>query len=384
VGAADSWAAEELRRQDALGLRRELEPIDSPQGAEVRICGRTLINFCSNDYLGLASHPALIDACAGAARSDGVGAGASRLLAGDTAAHHALERALSLMMGSKHALLFNTGFAANTGTIPALVGPSDAIYSDELNHASLIDGCRLSGAEVMVYPHADLSALERLLRKPTSGRRLVCTEAVFSMDGDRAPVRGLVELCRVYDAALLVDEAHALGVIGPGGAGLCAEEGIAGAVDVRIGTLGKALGAFGAFAATSANVAALLINRARTLIYSTALPPPICAAAIAAIGLASAGELQRKLAANAERFASGLVRLGFRGGSGSAIFPVVLGNPERALAAAAQLRAKGFLVKAIRPPTVPQGTSRLRFSICTSHTHAQIDGALEALKFLER
>jgi 8-amino-7-oxononanoate synthase len=379
---ADVWAAEELERLSRLGLRRELDPIDSPQGAEVRISDRVFVNFSSNDYLGLANHPALIKACADAAREHGVGSGASRLLAGDAASHHALEGAVSSWMQSERALLFNSGYAANVGILSALVGPGDAIFSDELNHASLIDGCRLSRASAIVYPHRDLDALEELLRTHPARRRLVCTESVFSMDGDRAPLRALVDLCEKFGAALLVDEAHAIGTVGPAGTGACAEAGLASAVAVRMGTLGKALGTFGAFAATSAALAELLINRARPLIYSTSLPPPICAAALVAIGLASSGELQDRLWRNVRRFGEGLSRLGFQPEASSSIFPVLLGSPKRALEAAKRLRGRGLLVKAIRPPTVPPGTSRLRFSICAGHTDEHIDRALVALKSL--
>ncbi len=383
VTPADAWAADELAQLSALGLRRELEAIESPQGAEVQISGRTFANFSSNDYLGLANDRALIEAAVAAARLHGVGSGASRLLVGDTAAHRALESAAAKWMRSERALAFNSGYAANIGILSTLVGAGDAIFSDELNHASLIDGCRLSRATTVVYPHRDFNALEKLMRAHPARRRLVCTESVFSMDGDRAPLKELVDLGRRFEAALLVDEAHAIGVVGPGGAGACVEAGVASAVDVRVGTLGKALGTFGAFAATSAAVADLLINRARMLIFSTSLPPSICAAARVSIELASTGELQRRAWRNIHRFGEGLSKLGFPSHSSSSIFPVVLGAPGQALAAAQYLRARGILVKAIRPPTVPTGTSRLRFSICASHTEEQIVQALDALGSLE-
>ena len=382
-GPTDEWAAEELQRLSSLGLRRELEPIDSPPGAEVKIAGRAFVNFSSNDYLGLANHPALVEACAAAARRYGVGSGASRLLVGDTASHHALERALATWMQSDRALLFNSGYAANVGILSSLVGVGDVIFSDELNHASLIDGCRLSRASTVVYPHRDLGALKRLLQIHRGRRRLVCSESVFSMDGDRAPVHDLAALCAKFEAGLVIDEAHAIGVIGPTGGGACAEAGLAGGAAVRMGTLGKALGAFGAFAAVSGPVADLLINRARTLIYSTSLPMPICEAARVAVGLASNGALQARLWRNVRRFSEGLSRIGIRADASSCIFPVVLGAPERALAAAKHLRRRGLLVKAIRPPTVPPDTSRLRFSICASHADEHIDLAIDSLESLE-
>lgn len=380
---AERWAAEELELIAALRLRRELEPIDTPQGTEVRIRGRIYLNFSSNDYLGLANHPAVRAACAAGAEEHGVGSGASRLLAGDSQAHHALERELARWLGSERALLFGSGYAANLGIAAALAGPGDVIFSDRLNHASLIDGCRLARAKTVVYPHADAQALRQLLRAHPARRQLVLTEAVFSMDGDRAPLAELAQICEASAAALVVDEAHAIGVLGPGGAGLCVEEGVESAVAVRMGTLGKALGTFGAFAAASSAVADLLLHRSRTLIYSTSLPPPICAAARAAIPLASAADLREKLRRNVRRFSDGLRRLGIPGRASSPIFPVILGPAERALEASSELRRRGFLVKAIRPPTVPQGTSRLRFSLCAAHDDEHIDRALDALASLE-
>ncbi len=379
---ADLWAAEELQRISALGLRRELEPIESPQGAEVRIRGRTYVNFSSNDYLGLANHPAVRAACSAAAQRHGVGSGASRLLVGDSETHHELEQDIARWLGSERALLFGSGYAANLGIATALAGPGDVIFSDQLNHASLIDGCRISRAKTVVYPHADVDGLRRLLRAHPGRRQLVLTESVFSMDGDRAPLPELAEICEELGAALVVDEAHALGVLGPRGAGLCADAGVEGAAAVRMGTLGKALGTFGAFAVASSPVADLLLNRARTLIYSTSLPPALCAAARVAIALAAAADLQRQLWRNARQFSEGLRCLGVSSEASSSIFPVVFGAPERALEASARLRSRGLLVKAIRPPTVPPGTSRLRFSICASHTDEHIDRALDALASL--
>lgn len=379
---ADQWAREDLDALARQGLRRALEPLSSAQGPEVVAGGARLVNFSSNDYLGLASDPRLSRAAARALESLGVGAGASRLVVGDTDAHHALERAAAALMGAEAARLFNSGYAANAGILQALCGPEDVVFSDALNHASLVDGCRLSRAKVVVYPHADAGALERLLTGAAGRRRVVCTDAVFSMDGDHAPLRELAEACRRHRAALVVDEAHALGVLGPTGRGLCEALGVE--ADVRMATLGKALGAFGAFAAGPAEVVELLANRARTFVFSTALPAAVCAAGEAAISVMRAEPaLREALWRNIRRMAAGLRALGVPAEPRSAIFPLVLGEPARALEVAAQLRARGVLVKAIRPPTVPQGTSRLRFAVSAAHSEAQIDRALEALAALE-
>ncbi len=381
---ATSWAVKELDQLRARGLRRHLEPLESPQGAVIRIGGEELINFSSNDYLGLAGDLRLIEAAMRGLRQHGVGAGASRLLVGDSTAHHSLEEKLAAWMNSESALLFNTGYAANSGIPSALCQAGDAIFSDALNHASLVDGCRLSRATTVVYPHGDAKALARLLRSTPARRRLVCTESVFSMDGDRAPLADIVELCHRHRAALLVDEAHALGVLGRSGAGLCEELGIADDVDVRVGTLGKALGVFGAFAATSGPVAELLVNCARPLVFSTSLPPAICAAAERAVDLVvSQSELRSRLWLNVQQFSNGLRKLGIPAQPRSTIFPIILEEPARVVEAAHQLRKRGVLAKPIRPPTVPAGTSRLRFSICASHRPEQIELALGSLRELE-
>ncbi|MDC0713683.1 8-amino-7-oxononanoate synthase [Stigmatella sp. ncwal1] len=367
----------------ARGLRRFLEPLESAQGALVRVGGEALINFASNDYLGLAASPTLRAAAAAALEQYGVGTGASRLVAGDTVAHQRLEARLAAFERSEAVLLFNTGFAANTGILPALVGSGDAVFSDALNHASLVDGCRLSRARVVVYPHADVEALARALEETPARRKLVVTDTVFSMDGDHAPLAALVALCREQGAALMVDEAHATGVLGPRGAGLCEELGLSGQVDLRMGTLSKAFGGMGAYVATSRPVAELLLNRARPFVFSTALPAALCAAAEAAVDVVEGDvPLREKLWRNIRRFSEGLRALGLPAEPRSAIFPVILGEPEVALAAARHCRERGLLVKAIRPPTVPEGTSRLRFCLSAAHTEGHIDVALEVLRGL--
>ena len=383
-GIAARWAREDLEALERQGLRRALEPLRSPQGPEVVIGGQRLLSFSSNDYLGLAADPRLARAAARALEVRGTGAGASRLVVGDTEAHHALERAAAELMGVPAARLFNSGYAANLGILQALCGPGDVVFSDALNHASLVDGCRLSRARTVVYPHADVEALEGLLRSEGGRRRVVCTDAVFSMDGDHAPLRELAAACRRHGAALVVDEAHALGVLGANGRGLAEALGVEAEVDVRMATLGKALGAYGAFAACSAEVAELLLNRSRPLVFSTALPAALCAAGEEAIAVMRAEPaLRDALWRNIRRMAEGLRSLGVKAEARSAIFPLVLGEPERALEVAASLRVRGVLVKPIRPPTVPRGTSRLRFAVTAAHSEAQIDRALQALAALE-
>jgi 8-amino-7-oxononanoate synthase len=380
-GVASTWAREDLAALSARGLRRYLEPLDSPQGPVVRVGGETLVNFSSNDYLGLAASPSVRAAAAAALERYGMGTGASRLVVGDTSAHHRLEARLCAFERAEAVLLFNSGYAANTGILPALVGPGDAVFSDALNHASLVDGCRLSRARVVVYPHADVEALSRALADTPARRKLVVTDTVFSMDGDVAPLREITEACEAHGAALMVDEAHATGVLGARGAGLCEELGLEARVDLRMGTLSKALGGMGAYVATSREVADLLVSRARPFVFSTALPAALCAAAEAAVDAVEGDlALRERLWRNIRRFAAGLRALGLKAEARSAVFPIVLGEPERALDAARRLREAGVLVKAIRPPTVPEGTSRLRFCLSAAHTLGHVDLALDALR----
>ncbi len=382
-GIATAWAREDLEALSARGLRRFLEPLEPAQGPVVRVGGETFINFSSNDYLGLASSTTLRAAAQAALERHGLGTGASRIVVGDTPAHHRLEARLAAFERAEAVLLFNTGFAANTGIIPALVGFGDAVFSDALNHASLVDGCRLSRARVAVYPHADAEALARALAETPARRKLVVTDTVFSMDGDLAPLRELLAACREHGAALMVDEAHATGVLGARGAGLCEELGIEAEVDLRVGTLSKALGCLGGYVATSRSVAELLVNRARPFVFSTALPAALCAAAEAAVDMVEGDvALRERLWRNIRRFAKGLRALGVPAEPRCAIFPVILGDPEQAMDAARRCRERGLLVKAIRPPTVPEGTSRLRFCLSAAHTEGHIDLALEVLRQL--
>ncbi|TMB40501.1 MAG: 8-amino-7-oxononanoate synthase [Deltaproteobacteria bacterium] len=381
MAGADEIARAELDALRTRGLLRSLEPLRSPPGSEIELRpGERLINFSSNDYLGLASDARIAEALAVGTRTWGAGAGASRLVCGDFLPQHELEAELARFASSEAALLFGSGYAANCGILPSFAGPEDLILSDALNHASIIDGCRLSRARVEVYPHGDVGAVEKALRAPAR-RKIVVTDAVFSMDGDRAPLRELAALCSAAGALLIVDEAHATGVIGPRGAGLAAELGVA--ADVRMATLSKAFGVAGAYVAASRAVCDLLLNRARPLIFSTALPPALACAARASLEIlaGSEGDARRsRLWSNVRRFAAGLREAGLPAREDSAIFPVVTGTPDRALAMAAHLRELGILAKPIRPPTVPQGTSRIRFAVTSAHTVDHIDRAIAALR----
>jgi 8-amino-7-oxononanoate synthase len=393
LGAAmagiDRIAREELEAIAARGLLRALEPLRERRGAEVELRGpegraERLINFSSNDYLGLAGDPRVSQALAEGASRFGTGAGASRLVCGDFAPHHELEEELARFEDAEAALLCNSGYAANTGLVGALAGPEDVVLSDALNHASLIDGCRLSRARVAPFAHGDLDAVQTELRKASDARRrVVVTDTVFSMDGDLAPLEGLARLCDEHGALLVADEAHATGIFGPRGAGLCAQLGLSARVDARVGTLSKAAGVLGAWVAGPRALRDLLVNKARPLIFSTALPPALAHAALRAVRILRGPEGDERRAhlwRLVERFSAGLRALGVAAEARSPIFPVVLGAPGRALAAAAALRARGFLIKPIRPPTVPAGTSRLRVALTAAHDEGQIDALLGALR----
>jgi len=375
------WIAGELAALEARGLLRTLESLESPQGPLVTVGGRTLVNLCSNDYLALASDPRTRAAAARAAEREGAGSGASRLLAGDLPVHRELERRLAELCGTEAAVLFNSGYHANCGVPAALVGREDAIFSDVLNHASIVDGARLSRAELVRYRHADAADLEERLALSTARRKLVVTDSVFSMDGDAAQLAAIVEACERHGAMLHLDEAHATGVLGPRGGGLAEALGLSSRVDVHMGTLGKALGAFGAFVAGERRLVDWLVNRARPFVFTTALPPAACGAALAALDVVRDEPGRReRLAALAGRMKAGLARLGFDVSRVVApIFPVVLGSEARAVAASRGLRERGFLVRAIRQPTVPAGTSRLRVTVTAGHAEAQVDAFLGAL-----
>lgn len=374
---------EALSELDAAGLLRRPLQISGPQGPEVDIDGQRVLCFCSNNYLGLADHPALVDALA-SAQGEGVGAAASRLISGTMDAHRDAEAAYADFLGTPAAVLFSTGYAANVGTVQALAGTGDIIFSDALNHASLIDGCRLSRANVRVYAHRNVDHLGSLLRehRPRAGRALIITDSLFSMDGVIAPLREIAELARSFDAGLMVDEAHALGVFGPNGRGLSAELGIQ--PDVVVGTLGKAFGVAGAFVAASEEVVSLIRNRARSFVYSTAPPPMLARAAIEALRLVhEADDARHALLENASELRSQLRALGFDIPSeNSQILPVLIGENNRTMQLSAELLDRGVFVQGIRPPTVAEGTARLRLTPMATHRPEHIERAIDAFASL--
>jgi 8-amino-7-oxononanoate synthase len=365
---------ERLAELESSGLRRRLRLVEGPQGPEVVLDGRRVLMLCSNNYLGLADHPRLRRAAADAALSLGTSAGASRLISGSMSIHAELESGLAEFKGTEAALLFGSGYLANTGTIAALAQRGEVVFSDELNHASIIDGCRLAGAETFVYRHADTEHLEWGLRRAARRAALIATDGVFSMDGDIAPLPELVELARRHRCRLLVDEAHATGCIGPGGRGSVAAAGLSGEVDVIVGTLGKALGGYGAYVCGSASLVDFLVNSARPFIFSTAPPPPAVAAAQAALELlVERPERVERLGANAAALRHGLRSEGLEPiGSETQIVPLVIGEADDAMALCERLLAEGLFAQAIRPPTVPPGTCRLRLTTMATHRMSEL------------
>ncbi len=380
TGCWDEDLGAALARRAARGLLRQPRPLHRRGRTVVTADGRHLLNLSSNDYLGLAGHPALAEAACRAARERGCGATASRLVCGDDPAYAELERRLAEHAGYEDALVLGSGYLANVGAIAALARKGDEIFADELNHASIIDGCRLARAAVSVYGHGDADHLESLLRRSRARRKLIVTETVFSMDGDTAPLPQLVALKERYGAALLVDEAHAGGVLGPGGRGYAAELGLAEAVDLHLGTFGKAFGAYGAYVAGRSAWIRYLRTACRTFLYTTALPPPVVGAVTAALELVQAAEeARRALRLRAERLRRGLAELGLdTGRSTTHIVPVILGATDAALAFSSRLEEAGVLGVAIRPPTVPAGTARIRLSLTAAHDEADLDWALRA------
>lgn len=381
--AAESLRAELARLEAAhLYRRRRITAWDSELGpAELLVDGRRCLAFCSNDYLGLARDPRIAQAMATAAVAWGVGSGAAHLVTGHTTEHQALEEALAEFTGFPRALLFSTGYMANLGMVCGLTGRGDLVTEDRLNHASLIDASRLSGARVRRYAHADPDAAARRLAAAT-GRRFIVTDGVFSMDGDAAPLAALAEVAARADAALLVDDAHGLGVLGRDGRGSVDAAGLApNAVGAVVGTLGKALGTFGAFVAGSEDVVETLIQRARSYIYTTAPPPAVAAATLAALHIArEEGWRRERLAALIRRFRSAAAGLGLRlAPSATPIQPVIAGDARAALRAAEGLFDRGLWVSAIRPPTVPAGSARLRITFSASHREEDVDRLLEVL-----
>ncbi|MBZ0105768.1 MAG: 8-amino-7-oxononanoate synthase [Sulfuricella denitrificans] len=382
--------AQDLRQRNDQGLLRHRRMLEGPQGARVRVDGADLLSFCSNDYLGLANHPALIEAACAGARKFGVGAGASHLVTGHSLAHHQLEESLARFVGLPAALLFSTGYMANLSIITALVGRNDAIFSDKLNHASLNDAALLSRARFRRYAHLDLSALENQLAASHARRKLVVSDAVFSMDGDLAPVPGLLALCEKYDAWLLLDDAHGFGVLGKTGRGILEHYASSFTFHssriIYMATLGKAAGVSGAFVAGTLELIDGLVQNARAYIYTTATPPMLALALQESLRIIKTEDWRR------ERLEQLIAQL--RNGlklkhwqlmpSETPIQPLLIGSSKEASAVSQALREKGILVPAIRPPTVPQGTARLRISLSAVHSREDVELLLDALHQLER
>jgi len=374
---------QQLADLEAAGMRRRLKTVDG-QGPQVHLDGRPLLLLCSNNYLGIANHPALTDAALAAIRRYGVGSGASRLVSGTLPPHQLLEERLAEFKGTEAALLFNSGYAANTGILQGLLGPDDLVFSDSLNHASIIDGCRLSQARTVVYPHADMQALRSLMEQARPGRKgrwLIVTDGVFSMDGDLAP---LYELCRIKDdndALLMVDDAHGTGVLGKHGRGTAEHLDCLDRIDLHMGTLGKGLGCAGAYLAADRTVIEALINSSRSFIFSTSLPPAIPAAALAALDLVASAEgadLRRRLERNRALFveqlaAEGLDLLGSR----TQIVPILTRQPAVTMAMSERLLQLGIFLQGIRPPTVPEGMCRLRATVMATHSPAELQWAAQ-------
>lgn len=371
----------ELDRRSAQGLRRRRRVQDSPAGVHIRISGRELLSFCSNDYLGLANDVRLVAALQSGLNQWGVGSGASHLVSGHLTPHHELESALAEFVGKPEALLFSTGYLANLGAVQALVGRGAAVFADKLNHASLNDAMRLSRAEVQRYRHNDVAHLASLLAQSTSKRKLVITDAVFSMDGDLALLPELLVLCEQHDAWLLVDDAHGFGVLGDEGRGALSYFGLASPRLIYMATLGKAVGVSGAFVAAESVVIDTLVNQARSYIYTTASLPAISVAVLECLHVLSVegwrrGHLQQLIA----QLRAGCADLPWQlMASGTPIQPLLIGDNQSAVELSERLRAQDILVPAIRPPTVPQGTARLRISLSAAHTETDVNQLIEAL-----
>jgi glycine C-acetyltransferase/8-amino-7-oxononanoate synthase len=366
--------AERLEELRDRGLYRRLRLIEGPQGTSVTLDGRPVLLLCSNNYLGLADRAEVREAAAEAALRWGAGSGASRLISGNMEPHRQLEASLAAFKGYEAALLFGSGYLANTGTVAALAGRGEVVFSDELNHASIVDGCRLSRAETFVYRHGDLDHLAWGLGQAGERASLIVTDGVFSMDGDVAPLPELLELARRHGARLMVDEAHATGAVGPGGRGSVSAAGLSGEVDVVVGTLGKALGSYGAYVCADAQLVDLLVNSARPFIFSTAPPPPAVGAALAALEVLEAEpELVERLQANAETLRGALAAQGLEiGRSTTQVVPLPVGEAETTMELCERALLRGVFAQGIRPPTVPEGSSRLRFTVMATHRREEL------------
>jgi len=368
---------------ESEGMLRCLKTAEYGPGGKIFVNGKEAVDFAGNDYLGLRNHPDVIKAAVQAVKKYGTGSGASRLISGNHPLYAELEKEIALFKRSPSALVFNSGFSLNASVIPALVGKEDAVILDRLSHASLVDGARLSGAKLLVYPHADMTGLRSALKAASGcGRSLVVTDSVFSMDGDVAPLREIHALARMYGAMLMVDEAHATGVMGPQGRGVVEQEGLGGKIDIVMGTFSKALGSLGAYVACGRVMREYLVNAARGLIFTTALPPGVLAASLAALRIASRADDRRKrLRENGRRLRAHLVKMGFNAGdSETPIIPVIIGDEKKAVRIAGRLLDLGFFAPAVRYPAVKRGRARLRIALSSRHSSAQIDALAAALR----
>jgi 8-amino-7-oxononanoate synthase len=375
--------AADLKHRREQNLFRSTRIAQSPQGPLMQVDGQQYLTFCSNDYLGMANHPKLIESFQAAAKQYGVGSGAAHLVNGHTQAHESLEHALAKFTGRDKAILFSTGYMANLGVIASLLSKQDAVFEDKWNHASLLDGGLLSGARFQRYPHNDLNNLSAKLDKSSARRKLMVTDGVFSMDGDKANLPALAKLAKQKDAWLMVDDAHGMGALGSTGAGLCEEQGVSqNDVQILMGTLGKGIGTAGAFVAGSEELIDYLTNFARPYIYTTAMPAAVAAATLTSLNIISSEpERRQHLNKLITYFRKEALNLGFKlMNSTSAIQPLLVGGADKALFISQQLKDLGILVTAIRPPTVPMGTSRLRITFSSSHSIDHVDQLLAALK----
>ncbi len=383
-----SWIDDELAALKEAGLYTYIRTIESPQGAWLTVDGKRVLNFCSNNYLGLANHPRLVEAARKAMEQYGVGPGAVRTIAGTMTLHVELERRLAKFKGVEAAITFQSGFAANLATIPAIVGREDVIFSDQLNHASIIDGCRLSRATIVAYPHNDVDALEDLIKEhgPKYRRKLIVTDGVFSMDGDIAPLPRLAELAKRYGCILMVDDAHGEGVLGRGGRGIVDHFDLHGVVDIEVGTMSKAFGVMGGVVAGSRRLVEWLRQRGRPFLFSSAMTVPDVAACLAAIDLLEEStELVDRLWDNARYFKAKMQELGFdTGQSETPITPIMLGEAPLAQEFSRRLFEEGVFAMAIGYPTVPKGAARIRVMPSAAHTREDLDFAIRAFEKVGR
>lgn len=371
---------EEIGKIKKSGRWREIIDL-SFDGGRFQLHGLNVVNLSSNDYLGLSRHPDVVKSFVEGALKYGVSTCASRLVCGGRDFYREVEDKIARWKGTESALLFQSGYHANLGVIPAIVGKDDAVFSDELNHASIIDGCRLSGARVYVYRHNDVEHLESLMRSVNARRKLIVTDTVFSMDGDRAPLEDIVEVKERYGAFLMVDDAHGTGVFGKEGEGVVKEKGLTDAVEIQMGTFSKSGGCFGAYIAVSERLKALIVNRARSFIFSTALPPPIVCAISTSIDVMKKERWRaERVLSLARRIRSSASFMGIRTRGDTQIVPLIFGDSERTMLIADKLINMGFFVRGIRPPSVPEGTSRIRVSPSAEHSDEEIDGFISALK----